>query len=111
MNRMMLSLLVAGLVTGAGSVWAGSGCCSWTASKAREAKVEAKKEMACAKALTGIELTEDQTEKVAAITAECEAAGCSKEACDASVASIREVLTDDQKAAFDAAVEAAASEG
>lgn len=102
MKSMWTALLVAGLVTVAGSVYAGSACC---ASKAKEKATAS----VCAKATAGMDLTEEQKTKVAAIEAKCQEGGCSKESCDKAKGEIREILTDDQKSTFDAAWEKSCS--
>lgn len=99
MNKLAL-LLVAGAVAFAGNVWAGSGCCP--ASKS-EKVAEKKSYSSCTKALKGIELTDEQKAQIAAIEAECEAEGMTADACSKSMSKIRDVLTDEQKASFDAA--------
>lgn len=91
----MMAALVAALVV-AGQAYAGSSCCPMSGKKKSA-------DSSCQKYLSGIELTADQKEKITAIEDDCKAKGSTPEACEASMAKIREVLTDDQRAAFDAA--------
>jgi hypothetical protein len=99
MKKIMWMVALAGVMAMTGSVYAGSGCCP-----ASGAKKSAKKEWSgCTSALSGIELTAEQQTQVDAYKAECEAAGMTKDACSSSMSKIRDVLTDEQKAKFDAA--------
>lgn len=83
----------------AAASWAGS-CCS------AGAKAKEKTEMtACSTALSGLELTDEQKTKIAAIEATCKEAGDSKEACEKACKEIRSVLTEEQRAQFDAKCE------
>lgn len=77
--------------------WAGGACC---ASKKSQEKASMS---ACAKATSGLDLTAEQQAKVAEIEAACQASGSTAEACQKAKSEIRELLSDDQKAKFDAA--------
>lgn len=100
MKTIWTAVVVAGLLAVAGSAYAGGACC---ASKAKDGAAVS----ACAKATAGLDLTAEQKTKIAEIEASCKAAGSSDEACAKAKTEIRDVLTDDQKAKFDAAWEAA----
>ncbi len=89
----VLAALMAAFVL-AGQAWAGGSCCPMGGKK---------KSSDCSKYLSGIELTADQQEKISKIEEECKAQGSSPEACKSSMSAIRDVLTDDQRATFDAA--------
>ncbi|HMO03052.1 MAG TPA: hypothetical protein PKC67_07610 [Kiritimatiellia bacterium] len=91
----MMVALVAALVV-AGQAYAGSSCCPMSAKKKSS-------ESSCQKYLSGIELSDEQKEKITAIEDACKAKGSTPEACEDSMAKIRDVLNDDQRAAFDAA--------
>ncbi|HMP88697.1 MAG TPA: hypothetical protein PJ991_00775 [Kiritimatiellia bacterium] len=99
MKKIALVVALLGVVALVGQAWAGSSCCP--SSKAKKS-VE-KEKSACVSALSGIELTADQQEKIAKIEKDCKAKGSTVEACSDSMSKIREVLNDDQKAVFDAA--------
>jgi len=93
------ALMAAVLV--AGQAWAGGACCPMGK------KVEgAALDKSCSSALSGIELTDDQKAKIATIEEACKAEGKTVEACKDSMAKIREFLSEDQRATFDAAVSA-----
>lgn len=98
MKNVVLMLALAGVVGFAGQSLAGSGCCP----ASKSAKMESGWG-SCSSALSGIELSAEQQDKIAAIEAECKAAGSTPEACSSSMNKIRDVLTDEQKATFDAA--------
>lgn len=94
-------LAVAAVVAGcalAAPAWAGGACCA----KGKE-KVQAKAGWSCADATAGLGLTDEQKAKIAEIQTACEAAGKSPEACAKSMDEIRNLLSDEQKAQFDAA--------
>jgi Spy/CpxP family protein refolding chaperone len=91
----MMAALVAAMVV-AGQAFAGSACCPMSGKKKSS-------ESSCQKYLSGIELTAEQQEKITAIEDACKAKGSTPEACEDSMAKIRDVLTADQRAAFDAA--------
>lgn len=101
MKKVALMLALAGIVGFTSQVWAGGGCCP--ASKSAKKEMKNDQWSACSKALSGIELTAEQKDQIAAIEADCKAQGSTAEACSASMTKIRDVLTDDQKATFDAA--------
>jgi Spy/CpxP family protein refolding chaperone len=88
---------VALLVAGGVSSWAGSACCA----AGGKAKAE-KSYSSCTKALSGIDLTEEQKAKIEKIEAACKAEGCTVESCAKSMDEIRAVLTDEQRAQYDA---------
>lgn len=98
MDKLILYIVMAGLATSV-SAWAGGACCPGAA-KAKSN--QAKQEMACTAGLKGIELTAEQQARIAEIEAECKAAGCSETSCARSMEKIREVLTDEQRALYDA---------
>ena len=99
------AVLVAGLMLAASSAYAGLACCaSKGAGKADKAAMSS-----CSKATAGLDLTAEQKAKIATIEESCKAAGSTEEACSKAKSDIRDVLTDDQKAAFDAACEKASS--
>lgn len=97
MKKVMLLVALAGAFAMTAQVFAGGSCCPSSKKKA------AVKSDSCSKALSGIELTDDQKGEIAKIEAECKEAGWTKEACSKSMVQIREVLTEDQKTKFDAA--------
>jgi hypothetical protein len=97
MNYTWIMSGVAAVVLLAGSAFAGSACC---ASKKGEGKAAMS---ACAKATSGLELSAEQQAKIAEIETACQAAGSTEESCQKAKADIRALLTDDQKAKFDAA--------
>lgn len=76
------------------SSFAGSACCA--AGKATS------EQYACTQALSGLELSAEQQAKIAEIEAACKAEGMTAEACAKSRDQIRAVLTDEQRAQFDA---------
>jgi hypothetical protein len=90
------ALMAAMLV--AGQAWAGSSCCPMS-KKSKDASYD----KSCSSALSGIELSDEQKDKIAKIEESCKAKGSTVEACSDSMAQIRDVLNDDQRAAFDAA--------
>lgn len=99
MKKIMLVIAVTGLMVAAGQVWAGSACAAKCGMKSAAKSYSDK----CSSGLTGIELTSEQEAKVASIKAECKDAGMTKAACDSSMVKIREVLTEEQRAKYDAA--------
>lgn len=99
MKKIALMVALLGVVAFVGQSWAGSACCP--SSKAK--KSVTKEKSACVTALSGIELTAEQQEKIAKIEDACKAKGSTVEACADSMSQIRDVLNDDQKEAFDAA--------
>lgn len=107
MKKVVMFAFVLGALAMAGQVWAGGSCCPMGGKKAQEASCS----KSCSAALSGIDLTAEQRDKVAAIEAECKAQGSSKEACKASMSKIRDVLTAEQQAAFDAACSKTESKG
>lgn len=100
MKKYMLVAALAGMMVLAGQAWAGSGCCPMSGAKKSAEKSGWDK---CGSALSGIELTADQQEKVAAIEADCKKSCDGKKSCDDSMVKIREVLSEDQRVKFDAA--------
>ena len=100
MKLMWTAVLVAGLVAVAGSAFAGSACCA-----SKEKDVAKTSMMDCSKATAGLDLTAEQKAKIAEIQAACKAGGCSQESCAKAKEEIRNVLTDAQKATFDASWE------
>ena len=99
MKRMIVAiaaLLAAGVV----SSWAGGACCP----AGGKAKAE-KQASACTYSLSGVELTEEQKAKIATIEAACKEAGSTAEACAKSTEEIRSVLTEEQRARYDAKME------
>lgn len=96
MNMMWKVVVFGAVVAMAGATYAGGSCCP---SKSKEKSAD--KSM-CSKATAGLDLTEEQKAKISEIQASCEAAGSSAEACGKAKTEIRDVLTDDQKAKFDA---------
>jgi Spy/CpxP family protein refolding chaperone len=100
MKTAWMTLLVAGLVGVAAYAWAGSACCASGKGKAKEAGLSA-----CAEITATLNLSEEQKTKIADIEAACKAEGSTPEACAKSRDDIRALLTDDQKAQFDAAWE------
>jgi hypothetical protein len=94
------------LVVGTVASWAGGACCPAGGKAKEKASVSA-----CSKALSGVELTEDQKAKIAEIEAACKAEGSTVEACAKSMESIRAVLNDDQRAQFDAKAGKKAAKG
>lgn len=101
MKKIVGMLALAALVGLASEVWAGSSCCS--AGKPANKEMKADAWSSCSSALSGMELTAEQKEKIAAIEADCNAQGKTPEACSASMGKIRDVLTEEQKTTFDAA--------
>lgn len=97
MKKLMMWVAMLGVAALAGEVFAGGGCCP--ASKAKKSGYDS----ACSSALSGIELTAEQKAEIAKIEDECKAKGSTVDACSDSMAKIRNVLTDDQRASFDAA--------
>ena len=59
----------------------------------------------CKEALKGIDLSAEQQAKVDKILSVCIAEGCSPEACEKTSGQIKDVLNDEQKAAYAAALE------
>ncbi|HMP74657.1 MAG TPA: hypothetical protein PKE12_00025 [Kiritimatiellia bacterium] len=96
MKRMIVALAVL-LAAGVVSSWAGGACCP----AGGKAKAE-KQVSACTSALSGVELTDDQKAKIATIEAACKEAGSTVDACAKSKDEIRSVLTEEQRAKFDA---------
>lgn len=96
MRMIGMAVLMAGLVMSAGSSFAGGSCCP---SKKGAEKAATS---ACSKALSGLELSEEQQTKITAIEAACKESGSTVEACSKSREDIRALLNDDQKAKFDA---------
>lgn len=88
------------LVAGSVNSFAGGACCAAGGKEKAE-----KSYSSCSKALKGIELSDEQKAKIDEIEAACEAEGSTAEACAKSMDQIRAVLTDDQRAQFDAKVE------
>lgn len=100
MRNVIVILALAGVVGLAGNVMAGSGCCPYSGKSSKKAMSDSWG--SCSAGLSGMELSAEQQEKIAAIEAECKAQGSTPEACAASMNKIRDVLTDEQKATFDA---------
>ena len=100
MKKYMMVAALAGMMVLAGQAWAGSGCASMCGAKKSAEKSGWDK---CGSALSGIELTAEQKEKVAVIEADCKKSCDGKMSCDDSMVKIREVLSDDQRVKFDAA--------
>lgn len=86
-------------IAAATASFAGGACCP-AGGKAKAEK------SACTQALSGIELSAEQQAKIAEIEAACKAEGMTADACSKSMKEIRAVLTDDQRAQFDAKCEA-----
>jgi Spy/CpxP family protein refolding chaperone len=101
----LFAALMAAFVVAAGQAWAGGSCCPMGKKSAAGAAIE----KSCSSALSGIELSDDQKTKIAAIEEACKAEGKTVEACKDSMAKIRDVLSEDQRASFDAAVAAPAA--
>jgi hypothetical protein len=97
MKKIIVLAVAIGAFVLAGNVMAGSGCCPSSKSK------KSAEYSSCTKALSGMELTAEQRAKIDAIEAECKEQGMTVDACSKSMSKIRDVLTDDQKASFDAA--------
>lgn len=95
----LFAALMAAVVVVAGQAWAGGSCCPMGKKSAEGAAIG----KSCSSALSGIELSDDQKTKIAAIEEACKAKGSTVEACSDSMSQIRDVLSDDQRAAFDAA--------
>lgn len=106
MKKSMIVVFVAALVAGSASAWAGGSCCP--AGKASKGGAEASM---CSKVTAGLNLTEEQKARLAEIESACQAAGSTPEACAKSREEIRGMLTDDQKAQFDAAWEKMTKKG
>ncbi|MCB1069321.1 MAG: hypothetical protein H7A43_00915 [Verrucomicrobia bacterium] len=105
MKKLAVWLLAVGVLGGAAHLAvAGSGCCPMSAKKDKAAKAEWS---SCSEAVSGLSLSDEQKAKVAEYEKSCKSEGCSKESCGKYTTKIREVLTDDQKQAFDAAMEKA----
>jgi len=100
MKKIALVVALLGVVAFVGQAWAGGACCPSSKAKKSAEKVD---KSACVSALSGIELTAEQQEKINAIEEACKAKGSTVEACTESLSQIRDVLTDEQKTAFDAA--------
>jgi hypothetical protein len=96
MKKITLVVALLGVVALMGQVYAGS-CCPASKKSGDQAS------MKCSSALSGIELSAEQKAKIAAIEEACKAEGSTKEACSKSMSQIRDVLTDSQRLAFDAA--------
>lgn len=100
MNKLAM-VCAALLVAGTLNSYAGGACCP----AGGKAKAEKSYSSSCTKALKGIELSDEQKAKIDEIEAACRAEGMTVEACAKSMDQIRAVLTDDQRAQFDAKVE------
>ncbi len=100
--KKLLIVCAALLVAGTVSSWAGGACCA-AGAKAKSEKSE-KAYSACTAALSGMDLTADQKAKISEIEAACKAEGSTMDACAKSMDQIRAVLTDEQRAQFDAKV-------
>lgn len=98
--------MAAAVVSLSASAWAGEGCCA--AGKARKSGGDA---TVCSKVTAGLNLTEEQKARLTEIETACQAAGGTPEACAKSREEIRGMLTDDQKAQFDAAWEKMSKKG
>ncbi len=98
LKKIGMMVAVAALVSAASYVYAGSTCCSSKKAKSSEMS-------ACASITATMDLSDEQKAKIAEIEASCQAAGGSEQACTKAKGEIRDVLNDDQKAAFDAAWE------
>lgn len=99
MKKIALVVALLGVVAFTTQVWAGGSCCPMSKKKADSATYDKN----CSSALSGIDLTAEQKEKITKIEEECKAQGSTKEACEKSMTQIRDVLDDAQKAKFDAA--------
>jgi hypothetical protein len=107
MKKFGMIVAVLAVLAMAGQAWAGGGCCP-----SKSAKKEAGWDKAsCTSALSGIELTAEQEAKIAKIEADCKASGMTVDACSKSMSAIRDVLSDDQKVAFDAASSKSSKKG
>jgi len=104
MKKFMLVVALLGVVALTTQVWAGGSCCPMS-KKADKAAYD----KSCSSALSGLDLTAEQKEKIAKIEEECKAQGSTKEVCEKSMTQIRDVLTDEQKTQFDAASSKSAS--
>jgi len=104
MKKIMLVVALLGVVAFTTQVLAGGACCP-SGKKMDKAAYD----KSCSSALSGIDLTAEQKEKIAKIEEDCKAQGSTKEACEKSMTQIRDVLTDDQKSQFDAASSKSAS--
>jgi Spy/CpxP family protein refolding chaperone len=100
MRNWLMGLVVAGLVMGTASAWAGGSCCPSKKSKSDDA-AKSGAWGACDSALSSLELTADQKAKIFDIQQSCKKDGCSKEACKKSMGEIRDVLTPEQQAKWD----------
>ena len=105
MKRIIIAV-AALLVVGTVASWAGGACCP-AGGKAKEVAAKS----ACSSWLSGVELSEEQKAKVSEIEAACKAEGSTVEACAKSKEAIRAVLTDEQRAQFDAKAEKKAAKG
>jgi len=97
MKKIALVVALLGVVALMGQVYAGGSCCP------SKKSADGEKSMSCSSALSGIDLSDEQKAKIAAIEEACKAEGSTKEACSKSMSQIRDVLNDGQRAAFDAA--------
>lgn len=62
------------------------------------------KSCCCEKALKGLKLSDEQKAKVDAIMSACSKAECTPEACEKTSGQIKDVLNDEQKAAYEKAM-------
>lgn len=90
MTRHIVMLLVAGaLLVATTAVYAGQGCCL---SKTKAAQTETN----CMGSFAGLQLSDEQKTKLAAVSAECAKSGCSQAAHAKCAASAKEILTPEQ---------------
>ncbi len=100
MKLMLKAVMFTAVLGLAGVSYAGGACCP------AKAKSEAQAALSpCGKAIQGMDLSEEQKAKIAEIEVSCQAAGSTAEACAKSKSEIRDLLTDEQKAKFDASWE------
>lgn len=95
MKPWIMMLVAAALLFGSAAVYAGPGCC---ASKAKAAQAKGD----CMGSFAGLQLSDEQKTKLAAVSAECAKSGCSEAAHAKCMASIKEILTPEQFSKWEA---------
>lgn len=104
MKRLIGWVAVAMMLAGSGAVFAGGACCP-----ARAVKQQAQN--GCGDTLAGLDLSAEQQAKLAALAAECQQGKCSKRANQKFVRGVKEILTPQQYAQWQAQCEKARKSG